>query len=373
MRRQQCRRETKFMEWLPRLSAPSEALWLDVESLVVVEGGGPDVFMHGPQSVAHPFRVKLARLRWHVHDCPVRTLDVPAHLVRRTPQTPSQRIQVQLIWSNVGSDIHEHVHQNEHVHRCDRVKHHRNSVRLVPPIAVEDSPRRVIPRHRVLQLDARVEPKDVPLERAPCPNDLNEPISRDDVATDPDHIQAERLIENENPRSRGVHRSRLPGGTLTNARCDRSRTDDCGLTAMPRGMSSSQVGQSYISVIPHGTLAGNFPAQRREELWHKKFKRLTVAEEDTANAELVARLDRIADVMALMVVRGRKQDEQIRLLDAVGYAPAQIAAFLGIKRANTVSAALSRARKKSTSRKKVTGRKKATAKTRSTRKKPISR
>jgi hypothetical protein len=51
------------------------------------------------------------------------------------------------------------------------------------------------------------------------------------------------------------------------------------------------------------------------------------------NAELVARLDRIADVMALMVVRGRKQDEQIRVLDALGYAPAQIAAFLGIRRA----------------------------------------
>lgn len=85
-------------------------------------------------------------------------------------------------------------------------------------------------------------------------------------------------------------------------------------------------------------------------------------EEDGESAELVDRLDRIADLMALTVVRGRKQDEQIRLLDAVGYAPAQIAAFLGLRRANTVSAALSRARKKATMRKK-TPRKRSTAKT----------
>jgi DNA-directed RNA polymerase specialized sigma24 family protein len=103
-----------------------------------------------------------------------------------------------------------------------------------------------------------------------------------------------------------------------------------------------------------------------------------VAEEEAANAELVARLDRIADMMALMVVRGRKQDEQIRLLDALGYAPAQIAAFLAIRRANTVSTALSRARKKTTPRKKVNGRKKASprnkvAAKRPTRKKPTSR
>ena len=98
-----------------------------------------------------------------------------------------------------------------------------------------------------------------------------------------------------------------------------------------------------------------------------------MAEEDAANAELIERLDQIADLMALMVVRGRKQDEQIRLLDAVGYAPAQIAAFLGIRRANTVSTALSRARKQTTSRKKVTARKKVKAQTRSTRKKPTSR
>jgi len=115
-----------------------------------------------------------------------------------------------------------------------------------------------------------------------------------------------------------------------------------------------------------------------------------VAEEDAGNAELVAGLNRIADMMALIVVRGRKQDDQIRLLDALGYPPTQIAAFLGIRRANTVSAALSRARKKTTSRKKVSGRKvtarkkvtgrkkvtarkKVTEQTRSARKKPTSR
>lgn len=65
-------------------------------------------------------------------------------------------------------------------------------------------------------------------------------------------------------------------------------------------------------------------------------------------SDVVERLDRVADLMALTLVRELEQDEQIRILSTVGYAPARIGAFLGI-RANTVSANLSRARKQSTS------------------------
>lgn len=69
------------------------------------------------------------------------------------------------------------------------------------------------------------------------------------------------------------------------------------------------------------------------------------------DAEIVERLDRIADLMALTLVRGLEQDEQIRILSAAGYAPARIGSLLGI-RPNTVSVTLSRARRKAASTKK---------------------
>lgn len=63
------------------------------------------------------------------------------------------------------------------------------------------------------------------------------------------------------------------------------------------------------------------------------------------NAELIAKLDRIANLMALTLVRELEQGEQIRTLGAVGYSPAEIAGFLAIK-PNTVSAALYRQRQR---------------------------
>jgi IS30 family transposase len=68
---------------------------------------------------------------------------------------------------------------------------------------------------------------------------------------------------------------------------------------------------------------------------------------DIPVADLVARLDRISDLLALTLVRRLDEGEQIRVLDAVGYAPARIAALLG-KRPNTVSQTLSRQRRKGT-------------------------
>lgn len=62
-----------------------------------------------------------------------------------------------------------------------------------------------------------------------------------------------------------------------------------------------------------------------------------------ASPELVARLDRIANLMALAHVRDLEQPEKIRILDAVGYTPREIAAFLNEK-PNTISAALYRQR-----------------------------
>lgn len=58
-------------------------------------------------------------------------------------------------------------------------------------------------------------------------------------------------------------------------------------------------------------------------------------------------LDRIADVMALSLVKDLEREEQIRILAAAGYPPAKIGSFLGM-RANTVSVALTRARRKNT-------------------------
>jgi hypothetical protein len=66
---------------------------------------------------------------------------------------------------------------------------------------------------------------------------------------------------------------------------------------------------------------------------------------------LVARLDRIANLLALSHVRDLDQPEKIRVLDAVGYTAAEIGALLNEK-PNTISAALYRQRhpKKSTAR-----------------------
>lgn len=72
---------------------------------------------------------------------------------------------------------------------------------------------------------------------------------------------------------------------------------------------------------------------------------------DGASSQLVARLDRIANLLALLYVRDLEQPEKIRVLDAVGYTPAEVGALLNEK-ANTISAALYRQRQaeKATSR-----------------------
>jgi DNA-directed RNA polymerase specialized sigma24 family protein len=86
---------------------------------------------------------------------------------------------------------------------------------------------------------------------------------------------------------------------------------------------------------------------------------------DIPVAELAARLDRISDLMALTLVRRMEESEQIRVLAAVGYSPAEIGALLG-KRPNTVSVTLSRQRKKPAGAK-------STTRKRSTRKKPAGK
>lgn len=72
-------------------------------------------------------------------------------------------------------------------------------------------------------------------------------------------------------------------------------------------------------------------------------------------------LTRIANLMALTLVRDLEETEQIRLLDSVGYTAAEIGSFLN-KKPNTVSAALYRLRhsapkRKSAPRRKTTRRK----------------
>jgi hypothetical protein len=72
---------------------------------------------------------------------------------------------------------------------------------------------------------------------------------------------------------------------------------------------------------------------------------------DCVSRGLVARLDRIPNLLALSHVRDLDQPEKIRVLDAVGYTAAEIGALLNEK-PNTISAALYRQRhpKKSTAR-----------------------
>jgi IS30 family transposase len=85
-----------------------------------------------------------------------------------------------------------------------------------------------------------------------------------------------------------------------------------------------------------------------------------VVEVDNPSADLLIRLDRIANLMALTLVRGLEEGEQIRVLDAVGYTPTEIGSFLG-KRPNTVSVALTRQRRKPGGSRKTTSRKKSMA------------
>lgn len=61
------------------------------------------------------------------------------------------------------------------------------------------------------------------------------------------------------------------------------------------------------------------------------------------SAELVARLDRIANLLALAYVRDLEKPEKIRVLDAVGYTATEIGALLN-ERPNTISSALYRQR-----------------------------
>lgn len=75
-------------------------------------------------------------------------------------------------------------------------------------------------------------------------------------------------------------------------------------------------------------------------------------EPQSVSGDLVERLDRIADLMALTLIRGLERDEQIRILSAVGYTPARIGTFLDV-RANTVSVALTRARQRTSKPKKT--------------------
>jgi hypothetical protein len=64
---------------------------------------------------------------------------------------------------------------------------------------------------------------------------------------------------------------------------------------------------------------------------------------EEVSPELLARLDRIANLLALSHVRDLEQPEKIRVLDAVGYTASEIAAFLNEK-PNTISATLYRQR-----------------------------
>lgn len=75
--------------------------------------------------------------------------------------------------------------------------------------------------------------------------------------------------------------------------------------------------------------------------------------------ELVERLDRIADLLALRVIQTLERDEKIRTLDAVGYTPTQIGKLIG-ERANTISVFLTRSRQAAGRRKARTRKKTST-------------
>ena len=62
------------------------------------------------------------------------------------------------------------------------------------------------------------------------------------------------------------------------------------------------------------------------------------------STELVRKIDTLTRLVAISVVNGKKQREQVRLLSLAGMAPSDIAALLGTT-SNTVNVALSALRK----------------------------
>jgi IS30 family transposase len=85
-------------------------------------------------------------------------------------------------------------------------------------------------------------------------------------------------------------------------------------------------------------------------------------EADATKADLIAALNRVGKVMAMNAVRGLEESEQIRVLSAAGYSPAEIGALLD-KRPGTVSVALTRQRQKTGSPRKKTADRKSAKKT----------
>ena len=67
--------------------------------------------------------------------------------------------------------------------------------------------------------------------------------------------------------------------------------------------------------------------------------------ESVRGAGGVGSLDRLTDLVALLLVKGESQPEKIRCLDAVGYTPGEIASLLGVT-PNAVRVALHRLKKR---------------------------
>ncbi len=72
-------------------------------------------------------------------------------------------------------------------------------------------------------------------------------------------------------------------------------------------------------------------------------KNVNKRREDAKPSDTVLALTRLTNLVALLLVKGEDQNEKIRTLNAAGYAPNEIASFLGIT-ANAVSIALHRIR-----------------------------
>jgi len=62
------------------------------------------------------------------------------------------------------------------------------------------------------------------------------------------------------------------------------------------------------------------------------------------NPSLEASFNRIANLLALLLVKGESEPQKVLSLIAVGYTPAEIGQLLG-KRANTISAIIYRAKR----------------------------
>ena len=69
------------------------------------------------------------------------------------------------------------------------------------------------------------------------------------------------------------------------------------------------------------------------------------ASKDAPNDDLAGAVRRLANVAALLLVKGEPQPEKIRALSAAGYSNAEIADMLNVT-PNTVAVALHRLRKK---------------------------